>query len=201
MLIKWGNRKIGQDTMIFNMGTAKQCPSKRLGLCRTINQKVKCYAEKAEIQYKEHVTDYRNNQAIYWQSHSADEIFQYFAGPIASKKARGKDTNFFRYNESGDFYTQDDIRKLTTIANRLKEDFGIITYGYSARSDLDFKDKGFIVKGSGWNNEQIDGTCIVINKDEQVPKGFLECPGHKQSCANCNLCKCNLKLNIAFRKH
>jgi hypothetical protein len=199
---KWGNRKIGADTLIFNMSSATDCPSLKLGLCHISNNSIaKCYARKAENLYGQKIINYRNNQAVYWQSHSADEIFQYFAGPIASRKARSKDTNFFRYNEAGDFYSQSDIQKLTIIANRLKEEFGITTYGYTARSDLDYTNRGFLVKGSGWNNEQIDGTCIVINKIEPIPEGFIECPGLKQSCANCNLCKCNLKLNIAFRKH
>jgi hypothetical protein len=202
MLLKFSNHKIGSNTLIFNMGTALDCPSIKLGLCNiTNNNTAKCYARKAEILYGQKIIDYRNNQAIYWQSHSADEIFQYFAGPIASRKARGKETNYFRYNESGDFHNQSDIEKLSIIGDRLKENFNITTYGYTARSDLVFANKGFLVKGSGWNSEEIDGTCIVIDKDDSVPEGFIECPGKKQSCANCNLCKCNLKLNIVFRKH
>ena len=57
-----GNKKIGNDTLIFNMGSATDCPSKKLGLCRHCD---KCYALKAERQYPQ-VRPFRDRQADYW---------------------------------------------------------------------------------------------------------------------------------------
>ena len=55
--VTWGNHKLGSDTLIFNMGPAKTCPSKTLGLCpiynSTLSVRARCYAEAAEIQYKD----------------------------------------------------------------------------------------------------------------------------------------------------
>lgn len=32
--VKLGNKKIGNDTLIFNMGSAAECPSKSRGFCK-----------------------------------------------------------------------------------------------------------------------------------------------------------------------
>lgn len=194
MLIKFGNHKLGDDTAIFNMGTAQDCPSRKLGLCRTINQGVKCYAEKAEIQYKEHVVNARNAQAIEWKSKTGPELLEQITRKINSRR---KTTRFLRYNESGDFYEQSDIDKLSFISEGIKEQ-GVITYGYTARSDLDFSRAKFLCKGSGFSKENLNGTAIVIDKNESVPEGYIECPG---SCKRCNLCKIAVPHKIAFRKH
>jgi hypothetical protein len=194
MLIKFGNHKLGNDTAIFNMGTAIDCPSRALGLCRTINQGVKCYAEKAEIQYKDPVINARRSQEAEWKSKSGPELLEQIANRIRSRRT---DTRYLRYNESGDFYTQSDIEKLTYISNGINE-LGVTTYGYTARSDLDFSRAGFLCKGSGFDNPNLNGRTIVILKDEPVPEGYIECPG---SCKKCNLCKIAVPHCVAFRKH
>ena len=44
-----GNLKIPSSTAIFNMGSATDCPSLKLGLCKAyFNGKHICYAKKAE---------------------------------------------------------------------------------------------------------------------------------------------------------
>lgn len=194
MLVKFGNHKLGDDTAIFNMGTAIDCPSRRLGLCRTINQGVRCYAEKAEIQYKDHVINARLAQAAEWKSKSGPQLLEQISRRIT---ARRKDTRYLRYNESGDFYEQSDIDKLSFISEGLKEQ-GITTYGYTARSDLDFRRARFLCKGSGFCKENLNGSTIVILKNQPIPEGYIECPG---SCKRCNLCKINVPHNIAFRVH
>ena len=193
MLFKFGNNKLPKTTMIFNMGTATNCPSKHLGLCECINKGIKCYAEKPEIQYKDHVINYREKQKTYWQYYSKTNITLDIIHLINRRK---NETKLFRFNESGDFYTQNDVDKLSYIAGELK-DIGITTYGYTARKDLNFKNVNFLVKGSFHNNGN-NGSCIIINKNDKVPKGFILCPG---SCKTCNRCAQNNKLNIAFIKH
>lgn len=193
--IKWGNHKIGDDTLIFNMSSAKDCPSKKLGLCTVVNKGVRCYADKAEVTYKA-TRPYRRDQAAYWRSKSAAEI----AGDIVKRITnRRKETRYFRYNESGDFQDQSDIEKLSEVAARLKT-IGVTTYGYTARSDLNYQGINFLIKGSGFNGCP-QGTTTVVGKKEPIPEGFIECPGGKQSCAKCNLCKVEHPFNIAFRKH
>ena len=91
-----GNRKIGKDTLIFNMNSATHCPSKQLGMCDISH---KCYAMKAERLYPQ-VLPFRVKQAQFWVSHSAvaiaDELYTV---------CRDKDLNLIRISESGDFRT------------------------------------------------------------------------------------------------
>ena len=192
--LKWGNHKLPKNTMIFNMTSAENCPAAKLGLCKLNALKIKCYALKAEQQYKEHVLKARKEQEEYWNTRSVDDILNDMRKKIESRKS---ETKYFRYNESGDFKNQEDIEKLSEIAKKLNEEFSITTYGYSARSDLDFKNVNFLVKGSGHDNGN-NGTTIVVNKKEDVPKDYITCTG---SCIDCDVCKKLNKLNVAFIKH
>lgn len=196
MILKYGNHKLGDDTAIFNMSTAKDCPARKLGMCEVVNKGIKCYAEKAEDQYPNTVPKSRQSQRDYWRNRTANEILQDFAKKI---KRRRKTTRFVRFNEAGDFHDQEDVEKLSTIAQGLGT-LGITTYGYTSRKDLDFSRASFLVKGSGHTNGN-NGTCTVIGRNDKVPDGYIECPGGEKGCSKCNLCKIDTKLNIAFRKH
>jgi len=192
-MLKYGNKKLGDDTAIFNMGTAKDCPSKQLGLCQTCIQGIKCYALKAEQQYPGTVPNARRTQLHYWNQTPADKILSDFAAKI---ERRRKPTRYFRFNEAGDFYTQEDVTKLSYIAEGLST-IDVVTYGYTARSDLDFTDAKFLVKGSN-NDKGNNGRCIIVLSETEIPEGYIKCPG---DCRKCNMCKVNTKLNIAFIKH
>lgn len=192
-MIKFGNHKLGDDTAIFNMGTAADCPSRKLGLCNVTNKGFKCYALKAEQQYPNTVPNARKRQENYWRSTDAYTIAKQIKQKVDRRR---KYTRFLRFNESGDFHNQEDIEKLSNVARIIKP-MGIITYGYTARSDLDFSNADFLVKGSGHSRGN-NGQTTVIGKNEVIPDGYIECPG---SCKKCNLCKINVPHNIAFRKH
>lgn len=196
-IIHTGNRKIDRNTIIFNMGSATNCPSRKLGLCKVCNQ---CYALKAERLYKE-VLPYRERQAEYWNKTDISVILDDFNNYIKSKR---KKVEYFRYNESGDFDSTDDIWKLHCIAATLNKNFGIITYGYTARKDLLKKylknhtlQEFFIIKLSGYTMNGISSTC-VIQKNEIIPENYVLCSG-KNCMTACKLC--TKHVNIAFRKH
>ena len=192
--VAMGNAKLGNNTLIINMGTATDCPSAALGMCNAIKQGATCYALKPEIQYKEHTTNYRHKQFSYWRNNTATAIANDLIKKIASRN--GSPIKYVRFNEAGDFWDQNDIKKLSTVAKKLKN-FNIVTYGYTARRDLDFKDVNFLVKGSG-HSKGNNGMTTIIETDASIPEGFRECPG---SCKTCNLCMVDKKFNIAFRKH
>lgn len=191
--MKFGNHKLGDDTGIFNMGTAKDCPARKLGMCEVINKGIKCYAEKPEQQYPTVVPAYRENQRKYWETTPVERIVSDISQRINKRR---KETRYIRFNESGDFYAQEDVDKLSIIAGHFKT-IGITTYGYTARQDLDFSRAEFLVKGSG-HDKGNNGTCRVILKGEPIPEGFLVCP---MDCRKCNLCKITVPHNIAFPKH
>ena len=142
-LLSYGNKKLGNNIAIFNMQSATNCTSKKLGLCKVCNI---CYAKKAEYLYPS-VLPYRKRQEIYWKQTNPDNFVCDFLDAIKNKKTKIK---YLRFSESGDFETQNDLNKLVYIANKLKN-YGIITYVYSARSDLDYSNIGNLkVNGSGF---------------------------------------------------
>lgn len=191
--IKFGNNKIPDSIGIINMGTSKECPSRQKGFCQVVNAGIKCYAEKPEDQYKDAVINYRNQQKEYWQGTSKEDITKDILKKVSRRK---KTTEAIRLNEAGDFHTQEDIDKASYLAKELKR-HNIIVYSYSARKDLDFSKCEALVKGSG-HNKGNNGKTIVIQKDDTIPKDFIECPG---SCKSCNLCIIDSPHNIAFRRH
>lgn len=168
-MFKFGNKKLGDDTVIFNLGTAKNCPSKKLGMCNAIKCGARCYALKAEIQYPRTVPNYRVHQLEYWDATGDDEILEDISSRI---KRRRKPTRYFRFNESGDFRTQQDVNRLSKITEGLKGE-GLTVYGYTARRDLDFRNVEFLVKGSGHSGGN-NGRTTIIGKKEAVPKGYIE---------------------------
>jgi hypothetical protein len=190
-MLKFGNHKLGNDTAIFNMSTATNCPAR--SMCSVIKQGIKCYAEKAEIQYPNVVPAARRRQETTWRTTDEHTLLLQFTEQIRRRKIT---TNYLRFNEAGDFHDQHDVEKLSYIADGLTE-MGITTYGYTARADLDFRNAKFLVKGSSHSSGN-NGTTIVIDKLDDAPKGYIICPG---SCKRCNLCKINVAHNIAFRKH
>jgi len=192
--ISIGNTKLGKNTLILNMGSATNCPSKELGMCNAVKNGAKCYALKAEQLYKQ-VEPYRQRQFNYWRNNSATTISNDIIKKIADKKS-SIPIKYIRFNEAGDFWDQHDIKKLDVIAKKLRN-FGIVVYGYTSRKDLNFKNVSFLVKGSG-HNKGNNGMTTILDKNEEIPEGYKLCPG---SCKSCNLCMVDKKYNIAFRKH
>jgi len=180
-----GNLKLGKDTMIFNMGTATDCISKKMGLCKVGE---KCYALKAERMYKDCIP-YRERQGSFWKVCSPQEFINQLVLEKTSK------IKYFRFNEAGDFSTQKDVDKLSKIALTLKKEYGIVTYGYTARKDLDFSSVNFIVNGSSF---MAHNNFKYIPKDHPTDMSLPVCPG---SCKTCNLCKENNGLTIQINQH
>ena len=185
--ISHGNTKLPRTTMIMNMGTAEHCPSKIRGLCDIAS---KCYARKSEKLYP-NVLPARKRQAKYWLSNTAEVI----AADLL--QAMTKNTTLFRFNESGDFYSQKCVEKLDKISRILFDKRQVITYGYTARKDLDFSSVYFRVKGSG-HNQGNNGMAIVVKKNQNIPAGFVQCSG---SCRACDLCSKANNKSVAFIQH
>ena len=169
-----GNRKIGRDTLIFNMSPAKLCASKELGLCQICNAGKICYARKSERQYP-NVLPFRIRQMRYWHKHGAWEIMQVLEEVLKKHKK----IRYVRFNESGDFSDQSDVEKLKIIARWNKHH---VFYGYTARSDLDFTDrpKNLVMQGSGF---MLDNAFIAVKEYSGYNH---QCKG---SCKACSLCK------------
>jgi hypothetical protein len=189
MLISQGNHKLGKDTLILNMTSATDCPSRALGLCSLPS---KCYAMKAERMYKA-VLPYRRRQAEYWDKHGPIKI----ASDLREELGRHTKSpiKFIRISEAGDFRAQADVTKLYIIADLLA-DTGVIIYGYTARKDLQFPfgPSNLVLNGSGFMlDNMFTATDPKLLKNYQVV-----CAGN---CRICSLCKAAGKQDIKVGLH
>lgn len=193
-LISTGNIKIPRDTAIFNLGSAHDCPSLKLGLCAAINHGVKCYAIRSEDSHRPQVLPYRRRQEKFWKSIKASEFVKQFLAINATKRRK---FTAIRFNEAGDFWGQKCVQKMENIARMLGE-YGIVCYGYTSRSDLDYsKVKHAVISGSGFRKKGITNEFKIVNDISEKPKGYVACP---MSCKTCNRCQKKGKLTVV-KKH
>ena len=177
-----GNRKVGFDTLIFNMGPAYNCPSEKLGLCKVAD---KCYAKKAENQYWITAGHKRHEQEKYWLSVTAEQFVTELVDIV--KKAHIP-IKYLRFNESGDFHTQDCVDKLVKIAKLSAISLPkLVIYTYTARSDLDFtealKQPNLVINGSGF---MLDNNFSIAKTNKELKSGDRICGG---DCSICSYCK------------
>jgi len=195
-----GNTKLDDCTLIMNMGPAETCPSKQLGFCKVGER---CYARKAEKLYK-HCLPYRRRQYNYWIDETANGIAAQLS--LLLKRIRTP-IKYLRFNESGDFHSQECVQKLSLLAEYLKKEHNITTYGYTARQDLNFENVHFLVKGSSHNSGN-NGQTIVLRKNkiqnhlstlsESEKPNWIVCP---MSCRECDICKEPTGTNVIFPLH
>jgi hypothetical protein len=188
-LVQAGNLKIPKTTAIFNMSSAQDCASLALGLCKAceLNELKElitvCYAMKAERQYPA-VIPYRQRQERVWLEITAEEFVTCFLRINAVK--RNKFTKL-RVNEAGDFHTQECVSKLDQIAKILSK-YGVVTYCYTARDDLDFsKVKSLVVNGSSFMKDGIANEFRMIQEGDERPKGMAQCPADCRICDRCSI--------------
>jgi len=182
-LISSGNIKIPTSTAIFNMSSATDCPSMKLGLCAAAKAGVKCYARKSEVPARPGVLPYRRRQEKYWATATASKFALDFLALNASKVRQP--FTAIRFNEAGDFHSRACVEKADTIA-RILSDFGIVVYCYTSRSDLDYSNvKSLIIMGSGFRKDGVTSEFRIIGKDSEKPKGYGLCPMDCKQCSRC----------------
>lgn len=181
-VFSFGNSKLPYTTAVFNMTSATDCPSDKLGLCQVNTAEHKrCYALRTEKMFPKSCLVYKRKQAKFWASCTVVS----FLVALENTKKLSKITAL-RFNESGDFRSQRDIKKADLIAGFLYQRFAIKTYCYTARRDLDFsKVKYLIIMGSGFIKPGIKGEFRAIKNKVEKPKGFGLCCG---DCTKCHRC-------------
>ena len=192
--LSYGNTKLPKTTAIFNMGSAIDCPSDKLGLCQLANSS-QCYAKKAEKMYKQ-VLPYRRAQAKYWLECTPSLYFFDFLTAINRKR---NPIRALRFNESGDFYSQACVDKLSKIADLLAT-IKVKVYTYTARRDLDYSNisDNLTVNGSGYMADNMFIALPAKLYDKSDKKGFIPCP---MDCNKCSLCTRKAGKVIAVKMH
>lgn len=83
------------------------------------------------------------------------------------------------------------------LARNLLKYHDVVTYGYTARKDLNFDNVSFLVKGSD-NDSGNHGRTVVLNDIDEIQNDYKECIG---DCKICSMCSAEKPFNIAFIKH
>ena len=193
-LLSSGNRKLPSSTAIFNMASAHDCPSRKLGLCKAAKQGAKCYAQKTEYSYHPEVLPYRRKQEAFWKKTSAKEFVSQF---LLLNALKDSPYLHLRFNESGDFHSQECVDKAEEIAKMLRR-FGIRCYCYTSRDDLCYKNlRHLIVTGSNFTKPGISNVFRIVKSVKERKYGESVCKG------NCRVCSLCLKkhLRIIAKKH
>lgn len=183
-LLGSGNTKLPSSTAIFNLGSATDCPSRKLGFCQAISKDGKncCYAKKAEYSYHPTVLPYRRRQEKYWKKTSATKFVTDF---LIINNYRVVKFRALRLNESGDFWDQASLDKAEEIARHLGK-FKIKVYCYTARKDLSFvKIRNLIILGSNFHKEGMKGVFKMVYNVKEKPKGYGVCKGDCKVCSRC----------------
>jgi hypothetical protein len=182
-LISSGNTKLPSTTAIFNMSSAHDCPSLKLGLCKAyVNGKHVCYARKAEYDYHPNVLPYRRRQEKFWLGMTVQGFVSQF---LLINAMKNKPFTALRFNEAGDFHSQDCVNKAQGIAAILKRS-GVNVYAYTSRSDLVFTGtKSIVINGSGFMKAGIPNEFKIVTDLKDTPKGYSVCVG---DCKICNRC-------------
>ena len=182
VMVGEGNHKIPSSTAIFNMGSATDCPSKKLGLCSAVKAGVKCYAVKSEVASRPNVLPFRRKQEKFWKAITPEEFAVQF---LIINSLKPVPFNALRINESGDFWSQECVDKADKLARILKE-YGVVAYCYTSRSDLDYsKVRALKISGSGFKKKGIVNEFKIVDSKKDKPKGYGICPMDCKICDRC----------------
>lgn len=196
-VFSFGNQKLPNNTMIANLSSATNCPSKALGLCKVASI---CYAFHGEKRWPNVL---KKNLAVeQWiQSASEQDIIRLLEAYISAAPSK---IEYLRLNEAGDFVSQNQVDLWESIAEYLEKNHGIKTYTYTARADLDFSEaQHIVVNGSlpGIKGAVREFHCTPAKTFDTlvISKGEYKCPG---DCHKCHVCfSGNFKGVIYCRKH
>ena len=166
-LFSYGNSKVPENTLIINLTSAFNCPSKENGECAWGKR---CYAHQSEIMY--HNTEYRNlrNQHVLGML-STKELLKLLEAYIENAPLRIK---FIRLHEDGDFKDQATVDFCDKIAGHLKAKYGIQTTAYTHRV-LDYSGiKNITINASSYRIKDCDRYFIPVSPQDyaKVPDGL-----------------------------
>jgi NAD-dependent dihydropyrimidine dehydrogenase PreA subunit len=202
--ISFGNTKIADNTAIFNLNSATDCPNRETDNCQVPWSD--CYAGKAEKQY-DHVLPYRRRQTYLWDSLNSETFAKAFLKVVERKR---NPVEYLRISEAGDFRHTGDIIRMDRVAEILGE-HGIGVYTYSASNYLDWSEaKHFTVNASNDKEEYGDRRYFAFT--DEKPDGFIWCPHSKQKaegvdpdkaikCGECTHCHTDDGPDIAIPLH
>ena len=190
--IAFGNKKVPKTTAIGNTTSWFLCPGRLQGFCELHEI---CYDKCREVMGS--VNKSRLNHDLWWRQNDANTIAQFYIYSIQAQSLKYPESpiNLMRFQEVGDFRTQNDVDKMIEVSNRIYEELNINSYTYTHNRNLDYsKDRPHLtINGSGF---MIDNQFTVVppSEYEQYVESHncFKCP---QKCEMCNSI-CSQKLGI-----
>lgn len=191
-----GNMKTGKIPA-FSLTPGKTCSAEACKTCFVQG----CYACKTYRLYKTARNAWDGNTEVVLSNLEAFEraMNVYFDGMNAPR--------FFRIHVAGDFVTREYAEAWARIAeNHPHTNFLAFTKQWKNVRGIEFPENFSLVL-SGWKDTVIPSDLTekypiadCIEKGDEMPENYLECPGHCDTCGMCWNLKATGK-NVAFRKH
>lgn len=194
--VSYGNRKLGDECITFNIPAIKYCK-----LC-TAGCAGKCYARKAERMYKGVLEARQRNYDASLQPSFVDDMVRIIGGVSQLQGIKRG-----RFHESGDAYSQEYLDKLFEIARRLP-DIKFLMFTKSTNLDWSEKPENIQAIFSVWPDTKPEhmapkgskfafaGDCS--NFEEYGFAKSMECEGH---CTECNYKCWDLEGSVHFHLH
>ena len=192
--VAFGNKKVPDTTMIANTTSWFLCPGRLRSFCEL---KEVCYDKCREVMGS--VCKSRLNHDLWWRINEPDTIAQFYIYSIKTenmKRSKDNQVNLVRFQEVGDFRTEEDFLKMVEVSNIIYDKLGINSYTYTHNRNIDYKSikrPHLTINGSGF---MIDNQFTVVppaNYERYVEEhNCFACP---QKCALCNSI-CSQKLGI-----
>lgn len=184
--LKFKNAKISNNTGIFNIGSAKDCPNIDTKYCQVDEDS--CYARRDEKRYNEPLA-YRRRQEFLWDCLPPETFVAAFLEIVGRRE---NETNALRINESGDFRHDSDIIRVNRVAELLKDE-GIEVYTYSASSYLDWShNEHFTVNQSNDFADYGTRSFRAVPDESDIPADGIHCPNQRSDgeikCGDCRIC-------------
>lgn len=188
----YGNSKLPPSTMIINLTSAFNCPSKHCPLRKKV-----CYAKRSENQYgNPELRNLRNEFTL--EQLTVKEILRLLDTYIMNSSVRIKQ---IRLSENGDFKSQEVVDFCETMARHLEAKYGIRTTCYTHQR-FDFSNCKSMIVNSSLPGEQIVGAdriYIAISKEAfaKIKEGYTYDNKRKRMTfkCHCDCYKCNFCYN------
>jgi len=199
--LTFGNNKVSDNTGIFNMNSATDCPNadtsednqSDTGVCQVPWKS--CYAHKSENIYKDALKK-RRLQEYLWDCVSPEV----FAEALLNVKSRKRSAfTHLRVSESGDFRHNGDIKAWDKIAEIVSDEINVYTYSASHKLSAWDSVEHFTVNQSNALAEYGDREFNAVPEVSDIPDDAIACPfevakangvetDKRPKCGDCTAC-------------
>lgn len=199
--LTFGNNKVADNTGIFNMNSATDCPNADsdednptdTGVCQVPWKS--CYAHKSENVYPDALKK-RRLQEYLWDNVSPE----WFGKALLQVKDRKRSAfKHLRVSESGDFRHNGDIRAWDKVAEIVSPEINVYTYSASHKLSAWNTVEHFTVNQSNSLAEYGDREFNAVAEVDDIPDDAIACPfevakkngvetDKRPKCGECEAC-------------